>query len=84
MVGRVAILVAVSLASTAGATAGDKKSQARQNTSEQVRATDRDCMRWNLSDDDYDWALWLDEQDHSKLIRVAIPADNAEVLGIRR
>jgi hypothetical protein len=46
----------------------------------QVRGTDRDLMRLNLKDDGSDWALWLDEQDHFKLLRVAIPAVNNEVL----
>jgi len=46
----------------------------------QVRGTDRDMMRLNLKGDDFDWALWVDEQDHFKLIRVAIPADNTEVV----
>jgi hypothetical protein len=46
----------------------------------QVRGTDRQLMRLNLKGDDFDWALWVDEQDHFKLIRVAIPADNTEVV----
>ena len=46
----------------------------------QVRGVDRDLMRLNLKGDEFDWALWVDEQDHFKLIRVAIPADNTEVL----
>ena len=46
----------------------------------QVRGTDRELMRLNLKGDDFDWALWVDEQDHFKLIRVAIPADNTEVV----
>jgi hypothetical protein len=46
----------------------------------QVRGTDRDMMRLNLKGDDYNWALWVDEQDHFKLIKVAIPADNTEVV----
>ena len=46
----------------------------------QVRGTDRALMRLNLKGDDFDWALWVDEQDHFKLIRVAIPADNTEVV----
>lgn len=46
----------------------------------QVRGTDREMMRLNLKGDDYDWALWVDEQDHFKLIKVAIPADNTEVV----
>ena len=46
----------------------------------QIRGTDRELMRLNLKGDDFDWALWVDEQDHFKLIRVAIPADNTEVV----
>lgn len=46
----------------------------------QVRGVDRDLMRLNLKGDEFDWALWVDEQDHFKLIRVAIPADNTEVV----
>jgi hypothetical protein len=45
-----------------------------------VRGTDRELMRLNLKGDDFDWALWVDEQDHFKLIRVAIPADKTEVV----
>lgn len=45
-----------------------------------VHGTDRDLMRLNLKGDDFDWALWVDEQDQFKLIRVAIPADNTEVV----
>jgi hypothetical protein len=46
----------------------------------QVRGADRDLLRLNLKGDDFDWSLWVDEQDHFKLIRVAIPADNTEVV----
>jgi hypothetical protein len=46
----------------------------------QVRGADRELMRLNLKGDDFDWALWVDEQDHFKLIRVAIPADNTDVV----
>lgn len=45
-----------------------------------VRGTDRELMRLNLKGDDFDWAIWVDEQDHFKLIKVAIPADNTEVV----
>ena len=45
-----------------------------------VRGTERDLMRLNLKGENFDWALWVDEQDHFKLIRVAIPADNTEVV----
>jgi len=46
----------------------------------QIRGTNRELMRLNLKGDDFDWALWVDELDHFKLIRVAIPADNTEVV----
>ena len=46
----------------------------------QLRGTDRELMRLNLKGDDFVWALWVDELDHFKLIRVAIPADNTEVV----
>jgi hypothetical protein len=45
-----------------------------------VHGTDRELMRLNLKGDNFDWALWVDEQDQFKLIRVAIPADNTEVI----
>jgi hypothetical protein len=45
-----------------------------------VHGADRDLMRLNLKGDNFDWALWVDEQDQFKLIRVAIPADNTEVV----
>jgi hypothetical protein len=46
----------------------------------QVRGTDRELMRLNLKGDDFSWALWVDELDHFKLIRVAIPADNTDIV----
>lgn len=45
-----------------------------------VRGAERELLRLNLSGDDFQWALWVDDQDHFKLIRVAIPADNTEVV----
>ncbi len=43
----------------------------------QVRGTDRELMRLNLKGENF---VWVDELDHFKLIRVAIPADNTEVV----
>jgi hypothetical protein len=37
-------------------------------------------LRLNLSGDSFAWNLWVDDQDHFKLIRVAIPADDTEVV----
>ena len=45
-----------------------------------IRGTDRDLMRLNLKGENFDWALWVDEKDQFKLIKVAIPADNTEVV----
>ena len=44
-----------------------------------IRGAERDLLRLNLSGEDIQWELWLDESDHFKLIRVAIPADNTVV-----
>jgi hypothetical protein len=44
-----------------------------------IRGAERELLRLNLSGEDIQWALWLDENDHFKLIRVAIPADNTVV-----
>ncbi len=41
---------------------------------------ERNLMRLNLKGEDFDWALWVDDNDHFKLMRVAIPADNTEVV----
>lgn len=45
-----------------------------------VHGAERELLRLNLMGDDFQWALWVDDQDHFKLIRVAIPADNTEVI----
>lgn len=44
-----------------------------------IRGTERELLRLNLSGEDMQWALWLDDNDHFKLMRVAIPADNTVV-----
>jgi hypothetical protein len=44
-----------------------------------IRGTERELLRLNLTGEEIQWALWLDDNDHFKLIRVAIPADNTVV-----
>jgi hypothetical protein len=44
-----------------------------------IHGAERELLRLNLSGEDLQWVLWLDENDHFKLIRVAIPADNTVV-----
>ena len=45
-----------------------------------IKGVERELMRLNLSAESFQWALWVDEQDRFKLMRVAIPADNTEVV----
>jgi hypothetical protein len=37
-------------------------------------------LRLNLKGDEFTWALWLDDKDQFKLMRVLIPDDNTEVV----
>ncbi len=41
---------------------------------------DRELLRLNLSGESFEWAVWVDDSDHFKLMRVSIPADNTEVV----
>jgi len=45
-----------------------------------IRGTDRELLRLNLTGENFEWNLWLDDHDQFKLMRVAIPADNVEVV----
>lgn len=45
-----------------------------------IRGAERELLRLNLTGEGFDWALWLDENDKFKLMRIAIPADNTEVV----
>jgi len=45
-----------------------------------IRGTQRELLRLNLTGESFTWALWLDDHDQFKLMRVAIPADNTEVV----
>jgi hypothetical protein len=45
-----------------------------------LRGSERDLLRINLSGESFDWALWVDPQDQYKLMKVAIPADDTEVI----
>jgi hypothetical protein len=41
---------------------------------------DREFLRLNLTGENFDWAVWVDDHDQFKLVRVSIPADNTEVI----
>ncbi|MGZ4733000.1 MAG: hypothetical protein ACXVZH_12735 [Terriglobales bacterium] len=45
-----------------------------------VRGAQRELLRLNLTGESFEWALWVDDRDQFKLIEVAIPADNTEVI----
>lgn len=45
-----------------------------------IRGAERELLRLDLTGDDFQWALWVDEHDQFKLMRIAIPADNTEVV----
>lgn len=45
-----------------------------------IRGAERELLRLNLKGENFNWALWVDDKDHFKLIRVSIPADNTEVV----
>ena len=45
-----------------------------------IRDTERQLLRINIKSDDDEWALWLDPEDHYKLLRVVKAGANTEVL----
>lgn len=45
-----------------------------------VHGAERELMRLNLMGEEFSWALWVDDKDQFKLIRVLIPDANTEVV----
>jgi hypothetical protein len=45
-----------------------------------IRGTDRELLRLNLKGESFSWALWVDDKDQFKLMRVLIADDNTEVV----
>jgi hypothetical protein len=45
-----------------------------------IRGAERNLLRLNLKGDEFAWAVWLDDKDQFKLVRVSIPDDNTEVI----
>jgi hypothetical protein len=45
-----------------------------------IRGTERELLRLNLKGEAFSWALWVDEKDKFKLMRVLIADDNTEVV----
>lgn len=45
-----------------------------------IRGTERELLRLNLKGENFAWALWVDDKDQFKLMRVLIADDNTEVV----
>ena len=45
-----------------------------------IRGTERELLRVNLKGEAFAWALWVDEKDQFKLMRVVIADDSTEVV----
>jgi hypothetical protein len=45
-----------------------------------INDTDRDLLRMNLKDENGIWALWVDDQNSFKLMRIVIASENTEVV----
>jgi hypothetical protein len=45
-----------------------------------IRGAERDLLHLTLSGEGFEWALWVDDSDQFKLMRVSIPSDNTEVV----
>jgi hypothetical protein len=45
-----------------------------------IRGTQRELLRLDLKGEAFSWALWVDDKDQFKLIRVLIPDNNTEVV----
>jgi len=45
-----------------------------------IRGTERELLRLNLLGESFSWALWVDDKDQFKLVRVLIPDANTEVV----
>jgi hypothetical protein len=45
-----------------------------------IGGAEHNLLRLKLTGENFEWSLWVDPQDQFKLMRVAIPADNTEVV----
>jgi len=50
------------------------------NDKVQIRGSDRQLPKFALKFEGGEWALWLDDQDHFKVVKIAIPAEKTEVI----
>jgi hypothetical protein len=45
-----------------------------------IKGADRDLLKVSLKQESGDWMLYLDDQDHFKLIRILVPGNSTEIL----
>lgn len=45
-----------------------------------IRGAERTLLHLKLTGESFEWGLWIDDQDHFKLMRVEISADSTEVV----
>jgi hypothetical protein len=45
-----------------------------------IRGAEKDLLRLNLTGEGFEWAIWVDDHDQFKLMKISIPADNTEVV----
>jgi hypothetical protein len=45
-----------------------------------IGGAERDLLRVNLKDDSGEWAMWVDDQNMFKLVRILVASNNTEVL----
>jgi hypothetical protein len=45
-----------------------------------IKGADRDLLKVSLKQESGDWMLYLDDQDHFKLVRILVPSNNTEVV----
>jgi hypothetical protein len=50
------------------------------NDKVQIRGSERQLPKFALKFEGGEWALWLDDQDHFKILKIAIPAEKTEVI----
>ncbi len=46
----------------------------------QIRGSERELPRFNLKFEGGDWAMWLDDQDHYKIVKISIPSEKTEIV----
>jgi hypothetical protein len=46
----------------------------------QVAGKDRELARFDLKFDENSWSLWLDDQDHFKVVKIAIGNEKTEIV----